>query len=170
MRLRIALLAALVLLLAAACGDDGGSAQDDGDPPSTTEGPPTRPTDGPAPDLDDLPEGTVVFSPDDVEADPGGEPTTWTPSAQDVDGVDQTLAAYIEDNPDLGVEPLDDYVRQYLGTGEIGEIVSVNGVCDEDFPWEDELIVVNDGGSCFWQAEFSFFTLDVDSFTVNGEA
>ena len=175
MRLRLLPLAAVVLLLVAACGDDGGSTQDGDesfDPPSTTtDGPAPRPTDGPAPDIDDLPDGTVVFSPDDVESSIDGEPTTWTPTADDVEGVDGTLGEYIEQHPELGVEPIDEYVRQYVGTGEVGDVVSVNALCDADsFDWEDDLIAVDDGGSCFWQAEFSFFTLDVDSFTVNGEA
>ena len=33
-----------------------------------------------------------------------------------------------------------------------------------------EIILVNDGGSCFWQAEFDVDSLDVVTFNVNGEA
>jgi hypothetical protein len=112
-----------------------------------------------------------VFSPDNAELTVDGEPTTWTPSAGDVEGVDQTLADHIDEHPDLGVDAIDEYVRQYVGTGDVGDVVSVNALCDPDqFDWKDDLIGVDDGGSCYWQAEFSFRTLEVISFTVNGDA
>jgi hypothetical protein len=174
---RSPLLLALALLLLTACGDDGGSTRDEGDafnPPASTsdDGPPPRPTDGPAPDIEDLPEGTVVFSPDDAETDTFGNETTWTPTAEDVEAVEQLLQDHLDENPDLGIDDLGTYHRQYVGTGEVGDIASVNALCeDADLDdWEDELILVNDGGSCFWQAEVSFFRLSVESFTVNGEA
>ena len=170
----------LALLLLAACGDDSGSTQDTDeafDPASTTtevtlpDDAPTPPTDGPAPDIDDLPEGAVVFSPDEAETDVNGNETTWTPSVADVEGVDALLAEYAVDHPELELRDYDAYVRQYVGTGEVGETASVNALCEaDDFDYQDELVLVEDGGSCFWQAEVSFFTLEVESFTVNGDA
>jgi hypothetical protein len=170
---RLLLTLAALLLLAGACSDDGGSASDDA--ATTTEAPegdgPGPPGPGPAPDIEDLPEGTVVFSSDDVTADVDGNETTWTPTVRDVEVVEGALEEYVDENPDLGIDDLDTYVRQYLGTGDRAGIVSINGLCDADaFNWQEELVAVEDGGSCFWNAEFSFFTLSFDSFQVNGEA
>ncbi len=49
--------------------------------------------------------------------------------------------------------------------------MSVNALCAvDDLDWEDQLVVVADGGSCFWQATVDLPTSEVLSFTVNGEA
>jgi hypothetical protein len=165
----------LLLLVAVACGDDSGSTQDEDEPfdsPSTTNGD-GRPEDPDPPPLEDLPEGAVVFSPDDVEVDSDGDEVTWTPTAEDIEGVERALQEHIDGHPELEVGDVDEYVRQYVGTGEPLETVSVNALCDPEgygFDWEDEYITVNDGGACFWQADFSFFTLSLDDFSVNGEA
>jgi hypothetical protein len=144
----------VLAVLVSACGDDGSVA----DPPPTTE-------------ADDLPADVVVFGPDDVEDDLYGDPVTWTPSVDDVAAVDEALEAHIDGDPSLGVEPLDRYHRQYVGTGEEGETVAVNALCAVDgMDWEDDLILVNDGGSCFWGAQVNVATSEVTTFTVNGVA
>ena len=160
----------LTLLLAAAlvaCGGDDGSVQDDDetfDPASTT-------STTEAPD-EDVPEGAVVFGPDDVEQDIYGNEVTWTPTGEDLRFAEEALGDFIADNPEDGVEDLEEYHRQYTGTGEEGETVSVNALCaDADLgDWEEELILVDDGGSCFLQAEFDTESLDVVTFNVNGSA
>ena len=158
MRRLLALTAALTLLLAA-CGDDSGEDESFDDAPDTTEA---------------LPDRVVVFSPEDSETDGFGEPTPWTPGVEDVLAAEELLAEHLEANPDLGVDPLDTYARQYLGVGEDGDLVSVSALCESSLDslddWEEEFIVVNDGGSCFWQATLAPSTGQVDPFTVNGNA
>jgi len=161
MRRLLVLIASLTLLLAA-CSDDGGSTQDGDeafDTPETTEA---------------LPELVVVFSPEDSETDSFGEPTTWTPGADEVVAADELLAEHIEAVPDLGVSAVDTYARQYVGVGDDEDLVSVNALCEESLDsfedWEDEPILVNDGGPCFWQATVDLATGEVDPFTVNGNA
>jgi plastocyanin len=157
------LLVALTLL--AACGDDGGSNQDEDeafDPPSTTEEVETE-----------LPEDVAVFSPDDEETDVLGDEVTWTPTAADVAVVEEALEAHIEENPDLEIEGgLGATQRQYVGTGDDGDIVSVNALCEAYgfYDWEEELISVSDGGSCFWQATYSLDDEEFVTFSVNGSA
>lgn len=152
------------LLLVAACGDDG-STQDRDE------------TFDPGVDADDpgggnaLPGQIVVFGPDEVEADVYGEPVTWTPSAEDVAAVEEILAAHLRDEAATGVDELTTYARQYVGVGEAEDRLTVNALCAvDDLPWEDDLVLVNDGGPCFWQATVDPATGTVDPFTVNGEA
>jgi hypothetical protein len=69
------------------------------------------------------------------------------------------------------LEDFDDYVRQYVGTGEVGELVSANAVCDPlQWDWEDGLVAVDDGGNCYWQAAVSLRTLEIVTFSINGDA
>ncbi len=163
-RLPHLLLALLLAVTLVACGDDGGSTQDEDegfDPPSTTEAPGT--TD----------ENTVIFSTDEVDTDARGEPTTWTPSPDDVAAADELLQQYLEDHPELDLDDFDTYRRQYVGTGpDDGELVSVNALCESSGldDWQDDLIVVSDGGTCFWQADVFVPNGIVSNFAVNGYA
>ncbi len=159
---RLLVLTAALTLLFAACGDDSGDDETFDDPGSTT----TEVIEG-----DDLPDQVVVFTPDDTEIDANGEPLTWTPGIEDVLSAEAALAEHLEANPDLGVDAIDTYARQYVGIGEGEDVVSVNALCAvDDLDWEDQLVVVADGGSCFWQATVDLPTSEVLSFTVNGEA
>ncbi|HYF46032.1 MAG TPA: hypothetical protein VD926_07455 [Acidimicrobiales bacterium] len=165
-RLLLLPLALLLAVVLAACGDDSGSTQDDDEtfdsPSSTTE----------EPDEPEAPEGAVVFTPDEEETDIYGNEVTWTPDAEQLRIAEEALGDFIADHPEDGVEDLEEYHRQYTGTGEEGEVISVNALCVDSGieGWEDEIILVNDGGSCFWQAEFDVESLDVVTFNVNGEA
>jgi hypothetical protein len=157
---RFPLLVLTLALFLAACGDDGSTQDGDEtfDPPETTEVP-------------DLPENTVVFGPDDEATDLYGDEVTWTPDADDIATVDQLVADHIEAEGGLGLDPVDAYARQYVGTGDEGDIVSVNALCSyDDLDWEDELILVNDGGTCFWQAQVSLTANEVQLLQVNGSA
>ena len=151
-----------VVLLAAACGDDSGSTQDD----DQNFNPGVDGTE------DALPDGTVVFDPDEVESDSYGEPTTWTPAVDDIEEAEAALQDHLAEEADLGLDPFDSYHRQYVGIGDGEDVVSVNALCEgsglED--WEDQFIVVADGGTCFWQAHVDLGTGEVDPLTVNGEA
>lgn len=160
MRRLLALTAAVTLLLAA-CRDDSGDDESFEDPSSTTE----------VVAGDDLPDQVVVFTPDETEIDANGEPVTWTPGIEDVLSAEAALAEHLEANPDLGVDALETYARQYVGIGDGENVISVNALCAvDDLDWEDQFIVVADGGSCFWQATVDLPTGEVPSFTVNGEA
>lgn len=143
-----------------ACGDDSSSDDETFDPPTTVDG-------------GDLPEGTVVFTPDEAETDAFGEETDWTPTAEDVAAAEELLQQYIDDHPDLGLDDFDSFHRQYMGTGpDDGQLVSVNALCESSGldDWEDGLIVVADGGTCFWSAHVSVPSGTVSDFSVNGYA
>jgi hypothetical protein len=148
---------ALVLVLGlAACGSS-----ESFDAPTVSTNPSYRP------------EGTVVFSPDDVESDSYGEETNWTPGVDDVAGAEELLHAYIDDHPALGLDDFDTYHRQYVGIGpDDGQSLSVNALCESSGldDWEDDYIVVADGGTCFWSAHVFVPAGIVSDFQVNGYA
>jgi hypothetical protein len=154
--MRRCLLLLTLLLLLAACGDDSGGV--------STEEPGTT-------GLGTLPEGAVVFTPEDAATDIYGDETTWTPGPADVEVAETALRAHLDDNADLGLDDLDTYHRQYVGVGD-EDVVSVNALCEgaDLDDWEDELILVNDGGTCFWQAQVDLTDGSIGAFTVNGVA
>ncbi len=114
-----------------------------------------------------LPDHIVVFTPDDLDDDAAlfsGE-STWTPSAAEVRQADSAVRARVARTPDIEV-PYGHHVRQVAGLE--GDVVLVNGLCDDSFDWREEWVTVLDGGACFWQAAVR--EGEVVSFSVNGEA
>jgi hypothetical protein len=113
-----------------------------------------------------LPDDVVVFTPEDLDGSDGAPDADWMPSDDDVVEADELLATALLT---LSVEqprPYDDYIRQYAGVE--GHTLEVNGLCETSFDWEDSWIIVNDGGSCYWQATVRDGR--VDSFQLNGSA
>ena len=113
---------------------------------------------------------------DDFVRDAGWEPAEayWTPLPADV----AALEAEIEDAwaaaapPHARGEDLSGHLRQYVGAVEAGErLILVNGFCDPyDADWQDEPVVVADGGACYFQTTWDVERAEFRSLTVNGEA
>lgn len=105
----------------------------------------------------------------------------WTPRViEHVDLLDAALPDYLRsllpDYPDAYrieeiLEGLDEYYVQYMGLVIEGErYVFANYACNVYEGWQDELIVVMDGGSCFFSV---FYNPNIDEFSrlsINGEA
>ena len=159
-RLPHLVLALLLVVGLAACGDDGESSDgEDFDAPSDTTG--------------DLPEGAIVFTPDDVERDANGEEVNWTPQAEDVIAAEELLRDHLDQHPELGLDDFDTFHRQYVGIGpDDGQSLSVSALCEaaDLDDWEDDYIVVADGGTCFWQAHVFVPAGIVSDVRVNGSA
>ncbi len=113
---------------------------------------------------------------DDFVRGAGWEPAGayWTPLTIDV----AALEAEIDDAwvtaapPHARDEDLSGHLRQYVGTIEASErLILVNGFCDPlDTDWESEPVVVQDGGTCYFQAIWEVERAEFRSLTVNGEA
>lgn len=108
----------------------------------------------------------------------GGVGGFWTPSEEDVLRVEGALAEYLRQNSNLFYrqppvwERLDAYQRQYFGLERGGRrIIYGNYFCTSGSKnWRRELVIVLDGGDCYFQVEYD---VDIESFTslwVNGEA
>lgn len=103
----------------------------------------------------------------------------WTPTAADVAALEADLIPYLHtaENPWLRPEPpiwerVPDYKRQYLGILEDGEqVIYANFFCDAySGEWREELVLVSDGGDCFFQVKYNVATGEFYDLSVNGEA
>ena len=103
----------------------------------------------------------------------------WQPSAADVAQLEADLPAFLQsaENPWLRTDPpiwerAPDYMRQYLGIVENGqEVIYANFFCsDFDLDWQEEFVLVMDGGDCYFQVKYNPTTGEFYDFSVNGES
>ncbi|MCC6456843.1 MAG: hypothetical protein IT328_17945 [Caldilineaceae bacterium] len=103
----------------------------------------------------------------------------WTPTDADVAALEADLLPFLHtaEHPWLRPEPpiwerVPDYRRQYLGMIENGEqVIYANFFCDANIgDWQQEFVLVNDGGDCFFQVKYNPATGEFYDFSVNGEA
>ena len=102
----------------------------------------------------------------------------WTPSQADVISLEAGLNNYLQSianqfpqGPPTG-EQLMEYHRQYLGIIEEGRhVIYANYFCkDNNQDWENQFVMVQDGGSCFFQLKFEVGTSRYYDLHINGEA
>ena len=86
---------------------------------------------------------------------------TWQPAKADIDGLEARLqqlsSVKAEDRSasQITIDHPRQYFRQYVAAIREGkQLIYINAFCDEaQFPdWHRRLVVVFDGGSCYWQA------------------
>lgn len=119
-----------------------------------------------------FPDGEGVWlTPDDVASAEAvlvdGLPDELEEAEKESEWYAESVAAVIED--------FDTYLRQYEGAIE-GDavIVYVNGLCTDDVGGEDALrttmVMVDDGGPCFWNAKVDIDAGEIVSIQINGMA
>ncbi len=67
---------------------------------------------------------------------------------------------------------LSEYKFQYLpiiNSADEKEIW-INAFCGDPKNWEEELVVVDDGGKCYWQTTINLTKKNVESLMINGES
>lgn len=103
----------------------------------------------------------------------------WTPSEENVLGLEDELGAYLQANVDrfsgLGIpawERLEEYNRQYIGIVLDGsQIIYANYFCDSvDMDWRKDFGFVMDGGDCFFQFKYDADSAEFFDLQVNGNA
>jgi hypothetical protein len=99
---------------------------------------------------------------------------TWNPSKIDIakaeDSISQiaTLAAI---HPSNHLDHPERDFKQYVPIRQAGRnLLYVNGFCKAPSYWHTQLVVVLDGGSCYWQALYDPATDKYSNLTVNGRA
>jgi len=101
---------------------------------------------------------------------------TWEPEAQVLSELKVQLAPYAQGRAQAEGRKLrnwNEYTFQYQGLEEKGrKFVLVNALCHKDRGWnlEQQMILVLDGGSCFFRLKFDPQRRQYFDLTINGEA
>jgi len=102
----------------------------------------------------------------------------WTPSVDDILKLEGKIAGYLSQNSSYFYhqppvwERLDEYQRQYVGLEREGRLIIYgNYFCNSGgVDWQQKLVVVIDGGECFFQVEYDVESGFFIKLLVNGEA
>ena len=82
----------------------------------------------------------------------------------------QTQASGSNPSDDFS-DRLPEYKRQYVGIVQNDkELILVNAFCTDEFDWQEEAVIVSDGGDCFFRVIYDPATGTFTDFEVNGEA
>lgn len=103
---------------------------------------------------------------------------TWELTRADIDGLEASLsqiaALKLEGlPPSVHIEHPERYFRQYVALIRAGkQKVYVNASCNLQgtSDWHRRLVVVSDGGMCYWQAIYDPKTLKFSSLRINSRA
>ena len=106
--------------------------------------------------------------------------TYWTPGLADIDKLEIELPKYLMTHGDkAGSEiysKLAEYKRQYLGYASSDGVrhILINAFCDVYWKkgtlWQSTVVLVFDGGSCFFQVRYNVSTHQFEKLEINGDA
>lgn len=115
----------------------------------------------------------------------------WTPTKSQFDQIDSILIKAIKDtlaitNNNFKIKNINKFYKQYVcykdNNGDL--IVFINAFCHlidkpidscgtviwKKYDWKNDLLIVNDGGACFWSIEINLTRKKYFNFSVNGVA
>lgn len=100
----------------------------------------------------------------------------WTPSEDDIFKLEEGLAEYLSQNSSYffsqppAWERLNEYQRQFIGLERGGrQIIYGNYFCNSGgVNWWEKLVIVEDGGDCFFQIEYDVESEMFIKLLVNG--
>jgi hypothetical protein len=105
-----------------------------------------------------------------------GRAGSWQPTQADLDGLEANLS-HISDLKAKGWKPAkridhpERYFRQYLGLLNAGKrMIFVNAFCNaqSSFDWRSRLLLVMDGGSCYWHVTYDPAAKKFSGLEING--
>lgn len=107
-----------------------------------------------------------------------GSGNFWTPSVDDILKLEEKIAEYLSQNSNQFYrqptvwERLDEYQRQFIGLERGGrQIIYGNFFCNNiGMDWRKILVIVDDGGDCYFQVEYDVESGLFIKLMVNGEA
>ena len=126
----------------------------------------------------------VIFSAEHVERSGasrafGATPPYWTPSPEQIAMLETQLKSYLAGiklaKAKVIAARLGSYKRQYFGYTNGGKRwILVNGFCEgywkkQDI-WRDRVVLVLDGGLCFFQVRYDPTRSQFEQLEINGEA
>jgi len=126
----------------------------------------------------------LIFFAEDVErsgADRvlGLTPPYWTPSPEQIALLESQLRPYLgrvtQPKAKVIAARLGSYRRQYFGYSENGKKwIFVNGFCEghwkKEDAWRDRVVLVLDGGLCFFKVRYNPSRSQFEQLEINGEA
>ncbi len=122
----------------------------------------------------------VTFSAEETErigCPRGGEAPFWTPTDNQVQELEALLPRYLNSHPPINDKPVGnffEYGRQYFGvTRNNRRLIYLNAFCNPSKfgrRWEKEIILVMDGGSCYFQVYFDPAKKEFIALHYNGQA
>jgi len=126
----------------------------------------------------------VIFSAEHVErsgADRmfGVTPPFWTPSPEQIAQLEVQLKPYLGrvrlPKAKVIAARLESYKRQYFGYTDGGKRwILVNGFCEghwkKEDTWRDRVVLVRDGGLCFFKVRYDPSRSEFEQLVINGEA
>ncbi len=107
----------------------------------------------------------------------GGEAPFWTPTVDQVQELESLVPKYLESYPPINDKPVGnffEYGRQYFGvTKDNQKLIYLNAFCKPsifDPQWKKEIILVKDGGGCYFQVYFDPAKKEFIALHYNGQA
>ena len=103
----------------------------------------------------------------------------FEPTKKEIHAIEHNIPLFIGMTKLPGREPIKDVTRyrlQYQATldHEGERVVYINAVCRSFWPnvksWDTAMVMVKDGGSCFFQLNYNPKTDTFSNFMINGEA
>lgn len=102
----------------------------------------------------------------------------WTPTEDEILRLEGEIAGYLSQNSNLFYhqppvwQRLDEYQRQYIGFERGGaQFIYGNYFCNNlGIKWREELVIVEDGGECYFQVEYDVESGLFIELRVNGES
>lgn len=138
-----------------------------------TSSPSTQKNEGIASEEYPLSSNSIVFSEEQgFIAGLAVEPERFKPTEKEVTEIEKTIEDFLKSHKNR-TRPLEEYKVQFLGfiSEKQERIVWANFFCDEfGGNWKKDLILVKDGGNCFFNLKVNSDTKEVLDFYVNGEA
>ncbi len=107
----------------------------------------------------------------------------WTPTAADIQAMEAALPAFLqaEEQRDGSLvqqraaeglyQQLERYTRQYVGiiAGD-QRLIWGNYFCHHGGEWQEQLVLVEDGGACYFNVTFNPATGEFSNLDINGES
>ena len=103
-----------------------------------------------------------------------GELPYYEPSSISTEAFKAALADHLRANPDVSLMPLSEYRFQFVGlTIEGKQILFANAFCKSHWQrysyWRTNLVLVDDGGNCYFQAVYDPGIKSIMKLMVNGK-
>jgi hypothetical protein len=105
-----------------------------------------------------------------------GEAPFWTPAVDQVQELESLLVKYLQAHLPIDDEPvrnLSEYGRQYFGvTIKDRKVIYLNAFCNPSRfdQWKKKMVLVDDGGSCYFQVYFDPARKEFVHLHYNGRA